>query len=36
MSDNALITVNGVKKHYLGGAVKALDGVVLLAALEEP
>ena len=25
MSDNALITVNGVKKHYLGGAVKALD-----------
>lgn len=27
MSDNALITVNGVKKHYLGGAVKALDGV---------
>ena len=29
MSDNALITVNGVKKHYLGGAVKALDGVDL-------
>ena len=29
MSDNALITVNGVKKHYLGGAVKALDGVNL-------
>ena len=29
MSDNALITVNGVKKHYLGGTVKALDGVDL-------
>lgn len=29
MSDKALITVNGVKKHYLGGAVKALDGVDL-------
>ena len=29
MSDNALITVNGVKKHYLGSAVKALDGVDL-------
>ncbi|MGN0525451.1 amino acid ABC transporter ATP-binding protein [Eubacterium sp.] len=24
-----MITVNGVKKHYLGGAVKALDGVDL-------
>lgn len=29
MSDNALITVNGIKKHYLGGTVKALDGVDL-------
>lgn len=29
MSDNALITVNNVKKYYLGGEVKALDGVNL-------
>lgn len=27
MSDNALIKVRGLKKHYLGGKVKALDGV---------
>ncbi len=29
MSDNALITVTGLKKHYLKGKVKALDGVDL-------
>lgn len=29
MSDNALIKVAGVKKHYIGGEVKALDGVDL-------
>lgn len=29
MKDNALISVNGVKKYYLGGEVKALDGVNL-------
>jgi len=27
MSDNALIKVRGLKKHYVGGKVKALDGV---------
>lgn len=27
MNDNALIQVKNLKKHYLGGAVKALDGV---------
>ena len=27
MNGNALIQVNGLKKHYLGGKVKALDGV---------
>ena len=29
MKDNALISVNDVKKYYLGGEVKALDGVTL-------
>ena len=29
MSDNTLISVKGVKKYYLDGAVKALDGVDL-------
>lgn len=29
MNDNALITVTGLKKHYLKGKVKALDGVDL-------
>lgn len=29
MNDNALITVNGIKKYYLGGEVKALDGIDL-------
>ncbi len=29
MNDNALISVNDVKKYYLGGEVKALDGVNL-------
>lgn len=29
MNDNALISVNDVKKYYLGGEVKALDGVSL-------
>lgn len=29
MSDNTLIKVNGIKKYYLGGAVKALDGIDL-------
>lgn len=29
MSDNTLISVKGVKKYYLDGAVKALDGVNL-------
>lgn len=29
MSDNTLIKVNGVKKHYLSGTVKALDGIDL-------
>ena len=29
MNDNALITVKGLKKHYLGGRVKALNGVDL-------
>ena len=29
MKDNALISVNNVKKYYLGGEVKALDGVNL-------
>ncbi len=29
MSDNTLIKVNGIKKHYLGGKVKALDGIDL-------
>ena len=29
MSDNILISVKGVKKYYLDGAVKALDGVDL-------
>ncbi len=29
MKDNALISVNDVKKYYLGGEVKALDGVNL-------
>lgn len=27
MNDNALIKVKGLKKHYNGGAVKALDGI---------
>ena len=27
MSANALIKINNLKKHYNGGAVKALDGV---------
>ena len=27
MKDNVLIRVNGLKKHYLGGKVKALDGI---------
>ena len=27
MNDNALIKVVDLKKHYTGGAVKALDGV---------
>lgn len=27
MNDNALIKVRGLKKHYVGGKVKALDGV---------
>ena len=27
MSDNAFIKVTGLKKHYNGGEVKALDGV---------
>ncbi len=27
MSDNTLIQVSGVKKHYKGGQIKALDGV---------
>lgn len=29
MNDNSLISVNDVKKYYLGGEVKALDGVNL-------
>lgn len=29
MSDNTLIEVNAIKKHYLGGKVKALDGIDL-------
>ncbi|MBE6719566.1 MAG: amino acid ABC transporter ATP-binding protein [Ruminococcaceae bacterium] len=29
MKDNALIYVEGLKKHYIGGTVKALDGVDL-------
>ncbi|HBA93565.1 MAG TPA: energy-coupling factor transporter ATPase [Ruminococcaceae bacterium] len=29
MSDNTLIKVNSIKKHYLGGEVKALDGIDL-------
>lgn len=29
MSDNTLIKVNGIKKYYLSGAVKALDGIDL-------
>ncbi len=29
MNDNTLITVKGLKKHYLGGRVKALNGVDL-------
>lgn len=29
MKDNALISVNDVKKYYLGGEVKALDGINL-------
>ncbi|MBR3149703.1 MAG: amino acid ABC transporter ATP-binding protein [Eubacterium sp.] len=29
MSDNALINVKGLKKHYLDGTVKALDGIDL-------
>ena len=29
MNDKALIAVNNVKKYYLGGEVKALDGVNL-------
>ena len=29
MSDNTLIKVNGIKKHYLSGTVKALDGIDL-------
>lgn len=29
MSDNTLIKVNGIKKYYLAGAVKALDGIDL-------
>jgi len=27
VSDNAIISINGLKKHYNGGAVKALDGI---------
>ena len=27
MNDNALIKVSGLKKHYTGGVVKALDGI---------
>ena len=27
MNDNAIISINGLKKHYNGGAVKALDGI---------
>ena len=27
MKDNVLVKVNGLKKHYNGGAVKALDGI---------
>ena len=27
MNDNVLIKVSGLKKHYTGGAVKALDGI---------
>ncbi len=27
MNDNVLISVRGLKKHYLGGKVKALDGI---------
>ena len=27
MNDNVLIHVEGLKKHYLGGKVKALDGI---------
>jgi len=29
VKDNALIYVEGLKKHYIGGTVKALDGVDL-------
>lgn len=29
MSDNTIIKVNGLKKHFTGGTVKALDGVDL-------
>ena len=27
MSDNTIIKVNGLKKHFIGGSVKALDGI---------
>jgi len=27
VNDNAIISINGLKKHYNGGAVKALDGI---------
>ena len=27
MNDNVLISVNGLKKHYIDGKVKALDGI---------
>ena len=29
MNDNCLINVTGLKKHYLAGTVKALDGIDL-------
>ena len=29
MNDNVLINVIGLKKHYLAGTVKALDGIDL-------
>ena len=29
MNDNTIIKVSGLKKHYLNGKIKALDGVDL-------